>query len=81
METISISRLKARLSGELKKVQKGTRIVVLDHNHPVAQLLPLQEEQPLFVREAAAPYDCPALSPLTDRDPAAVLAEERSDRW
>ncbi len=42
METISISNLKAHLSTELKKVQKGTRIMVLDHKHPVAELIPAE---------------------------------------
>ena len=81
METISISKLKAYLSGELKKVQRGTRIVVLDHNHPVAELVPFETEQPLFVREASVPYECPALTPLADCDPVADLEEDRTERW
>jgi prevent-host-death family protein len=48
METISVSNLKAHLSGELKKVRSGARIVVLDHNHPVAELVPLSGEEDLF---------------------------------
>ncbi|MCF7949958.1 MAG: type II toxin-antitoxin system Phd/YefM family antitoxin [Spirochaetia bacterium] len=38
MKTISVSKLKAHLSAELKEVKKGSRIIVLDHRHPVAIL-------------------------------------------
>ena len=81
METISISKLKAHLSGELKKVQRGTRLVVLEHNHPVAELVPFENEPFLFVREASVPYECPSLTPLADCDPLADLEADRSERW
>lgn len=51
MKTISVSKLKAHLSAELKEVRKGTRIIVLEHRHPVAILGPYEEE-PQFVRAA-----------------------------
>jgi prevent-host-death family protein len=80
METISISKLKAHLSEEIKKVRKGARIIVLDHNHPVAVLIPTDTEG-LFVSEARSGYGYIDLKPLTTRDPIDVLEEERSDRW
>lgn len=80
METISISKLKTHLSSELKKVRNGTRIVVLDHNHPVAELIPAEKEE-LFLHEANKIYSCQPLVPLTKRDPLKDLKEERSDRW
>ena len=80
METISISKLKANLSAEIKKVRKGTRIMILDHNHPVAELIPIESEC-LFASEASIRYSYAALKPLTDTDPARNLQIERSDRW
>ena len=80
METISISKLKAHLSSELKKVQKGTRLIVLDHNRPVAELVPTETEE-LFLREAETMYSSRRLSPLSQKDPLEDLIEERSDRW
>jgi antitoxin (DNA-binding transcriptional repressor) of toxin-antitoxin stability system len=80
METISISNLKTHLSSELKKVQNGIRIIVLDHKHPVAELVPIEKEE-LFLHEASQIYSCPQLLPLTKKDPLIDLKEERSERW
>jgi antitoxin (DNA-binding transcriptional repressor) of toxin-antitoxin stability system len=80
MKTISVSKLKAHLSAELKEVQQGSRIIVLDHRHPVAILGPYEEE-PLFVREAQQSYSYKELEPLTTVDPLDKMEEERSDRW
>ena len=80
METISISKLKAHLSSELKKVRNGTRLVVLDHKHPVAELVPAGKEE-LFLHESSQTYSCQPLQPLTKTDPLKYLTEERSDRW
>lgn len=80
MKTISVSKLKAHLSAELKEVKKGSRIIVLDHRHPVAVLGPYEEE-PIFAREAQQPYLYKELEPLTNIDPFNKMEEERSDRW
>ena len=80
METISVSNLKAHLSAELKKVKAGNPIVVLDHRHPVAMVVPYEEE-PLFLREASRDYRFTSLPPLTGRDPMDELEEERAERW
>lgn len=80
METISVSSLKAHLSGELKKVKNGARITVLEHKRPVAVISPIEEE-PLFSKAAQRPYEYRELSPLTDIDPLAELEKDRADRW
>ncbi|MCK5156503.1 MAG: type II toxin-antitoxin system Phd/YefM family antitoxin [Spirochaetales bacterium] len=80
MQTISISKLKAHLSAELKKVQTGSRILVLDHKRPVAELIPTNTGE-LFLREAEKPYIYHPLTPITMKDPVHVIDEERSDRW
>ena len=81
METISISRLKARLSAELKRVRKGMVLTILDHKHPVARLVPLEDSDALFVREATRSYEYKTLEPLTDSDPTDAISKERADRW
>jgi len=80
MKTISVSSLKSHLSAELKKVQAGEIMVVLDHHHPVAKVVPFEDE-PLFLREASETYRCKALPPLTGIDPLQALEQERADRW
>lgn len=80
MKTISVSSLKAHLSANLKEVQKGSRIIVLDHTHPIAVLSPVEEE-PLFLNEAKEQYTYKKLSPLTVVDPLEKLRTDRADRW
>lgn len=80
METISISNLKAHLSSELKKVQKGMRITVLVQKRPVAELIPTKKKE-LFLQAAEKIYTYRPLPPLTIVDPMGDLEEERSDRW
>ncbi|OQY34332.1 MAG: hypothetical protein B6241_04940 [Spirochaetaceae bacterium 4572_59] len=83
METISISELKAHLSGEIKKVRQGTKLTILDHNHPVAELVPLQDEKELFIRGTDKKYKYKTLPPLiaAEKDIQRDIKEERSDRW
>ena len=80
METISVSNLKAHLSGELKRVQKGTRLIIVDHHRPVAVLAPLPDSLS-FVRTAKKAYTVRSLSPLSTIDPLPLLVAEREDSW
>jgi antitoxin (DNA-binding transcriptional repressor) of toxin-antitoxin stability system len=73
METISVSNLKAHLSGELKKVKAGSTLVILEHRHPVAMVVPFNKD-PLLVREAKSSYNCKKLSSLTSSDPLQKLS-------
>ena len=80
METISVSKLKAQLSAELKRVQAGQVLTVVDHRHPIAAIVPLDSEG-LFTREARGQYSYRELEPLVSSDPLAALAEERGEPW
>jgi antitoxin (DNA-binding transcriptional repressor) of toxin-antitoxin stability system len=80
METISVSKLKAQLSAELKRVQAGHVLTVVEHKHPIATISPLAGEG-LFAREASLPYSFRELVPLMHDDPLAALDEERKDSW
>ena len=82
METISVSKLKAHLSAELKKVRAGATITVTDHNHPVAKIVPVEPElEPLEMIEATGKFVYEPLEPLIEGDILKSLEEERSDRW
>ncbi len=80
METTSVSNLKTHLSAELKRVRAGVELVIVDHQHPVARLVPLADDG-LFVREAVSPYAYSKLEPLTTFDPLVSLDAEREDSW
>jgi prevent-host-death family protein len=80
MKTISVSALKAHLSGQLKEVKAGGRVVVLEHNRPIAVLVPYESEA-LVLREPTEAYRFQELSPLSSRDPGEALDEERAERW
>ncbi len=80
METISVSSLKTNLSAELKRVQKGLVLTVVDHKRPVATLNPLTDEA-LFVREATETYIAEELPALVSTDPLTFLEEERAESW
>ena len=80
METISISTLKSHLSGELKRVQRGIRLIIVDHHRPVAVIGPLPDSIPLS-RSAKKDYLARPLEALSTVDPLSLLAAERDDRW
>jgi antitoxin (DNA-binding transcriptional repressor) of toxin-antitoxin stability system len=80
METTSISYLKTHLSAELKRVQNGVPLMVMDHRRPVATIRGVAEED-FYVREAISSYTCVTLSPLISGDLSRILEEERKDSW
>ena len=78
MRTITIARLKATLSAELRRVRAGESVTVLDRTTPVAILTPLPESVRV-VRAAKTAYRYRPLPPLTERDPLPYLDEERAE--
>ncbi len=84
MRTISIADLKAHLSAELKKVQNGDPVTVLDHKRPVAVLGPLvKPEYKLTIVRPRTNFSREPLGwqALVDYDPLPGLLEDREDRW
>jgi antitoxin (DNA-binding transcriptional repressor) of toxin-antitoxin stability system len=49
MENISISNLKTHLSATLKEVVKGIHYLVMDRDHPIAEIVPYSEKQRLMI--------------------------------
>ena len=78
METISVSKLKAHLSEEIRKRQSLGPLIILDHKRPVATLSAIDEE-PFLVKEAGATYQPKKLAPLVVTDPVLELNLERGD--
>jgi prevent-host-death family protein len=45
MESVSVAKLKSKLSHYLNMVKKGSEIVVTSHRHPIARLAPLEKRR------------------------------------
>lgn len=80
MHEITIARLKATLSAELRRVRSGESVTVLDRTTPVAVLSPIPGAVRVM-QPAAAPYLYRPLTPLTTRDPMEYLNDERGESW
>ncbi len=80
METTSISYLKTHLSAELKKVQNGVPLMVMDHRRPVATIHAVAEGD-FYAREAETLYEFKPWTPLLSHDLSQILDEERKDSW
>lgn len=53
MSTVGIAELRQNLSAYLKRVEAGERLIVTDHNRPVAELIPLDGGMTTFDRLVA----------------------------
>jgi len=80
MHTITIARLKATLSAELRRVREGESITVLDRTTPVALLSPIPDAIRV-ARAAREPYLYLELTPLSSLDPLQYLEDERGESW
>ena len=80
MKRSSVSYLKAHLSAELKTVQAGETIVVMDRDHPVARLAPLEDRKGTEVREPLRAFDFSRPTPLVVGGSLKPLFEDRGQR-
>ena len=86
MNSIRIAELKDHLSENLRKVQAGDSLVVLDRATPIAHIVPVPTpaselrvvEPPRSWQDVAA-LELPAAPALATRS-LAVLVDERGDR-
>jgi antitoxin (DNA-binding transcriptional repressor) of toxin-antitoxin stability system len=89
MNTISIAELKTHLSAELKKVQAGEVLTILDHKRPVAEIRPIPQKKNtgFVIIKPAVSNEPPKLSGKrlfkgTDEElQRAVLADREEHRW
>jgi antitoxin (DNA-binding transcriptional repressor) of toxin-antitoxin stability system len=80
MKRSSVSYLKAHLSAELKVVQAGETVVVMDRDHPVARLVPMAEASGIEVREPLRSFALERLTPLVPGGSLEPLFEDRARR-
>ena len=80
MKRSSVSYLKAHLSAELKAVQAGETVIVMDRDHPVARLVPLEDKKGIEVREPLQPFGFQRLAPLMPGGSLEPLFEDRGRR-
>jgi antitoxin (DNA-binding transcriptional repressor) of toxin-antitoxin stability system len=80
MKYSSVSYLKAHLSAELKAVQAGETVVVMDRDHPVARLAPLEDEKGIEVREPLRAFAFEQPVPIVSGGSLAPLFEDRGRR-
>lgn len=84
MKTVAVAELKTKLSGYLRRVQKGEEVVITSHRHPVARLVPYERLGRLrFVpptRPLADWNKVKGVKPSKPVDPVALLLEDRAKR-
>jgi len=76
----SVSYLKAHLSAELKAVQAGEIVVVMDRDHPVARLVPLEDPGAVQVRKPRQAFGFQQPAPLVSGGSLEALLEDRGRR-
>ena len=80
VKTSSISYFKAHISQELRSVRAGERIIIMDRDIPVAEVIPHREESRLAVRQRTRNLAFRRLSFKTERDPLVELLDDRANR-
>jgi prevent-host-death family protein len=79
MKTISVSELKTHLSREIRKVEKGSSVLITDHDHPVALLTSVKENELEWLHLAEKPMKTIRLNHkvIVKTDPLEILLEDR----
>lgn len=77
---INISSLKANLSSSLKKVREGGRILVMDRDVPIAEIIPYGAKPALKIRKPEKSFKIPQSDISVKPDPLDFLMEERNKR-
>jgi len=80
MKRSSVSYLKAHLSAELKAVQAGETVVVTDRDHPVARLVPIEDQNGIEAREPLRAFGFERPAPLVSGGSLEPLFEDRGRR-
>ncbi len=90
-KTVGIRELRHDLSGYLRRVKGGERLVVTDRNRPVALLTPLPEDEDPWERLIAEGKVTPATGRIQDLPPplkqdggptlSETLEEMRRESW
>lgn len=80
VKTMNISALKAHLSDALRSVRRGERIVVLDRDTPIAEVIPISEKESLILSSPSGPMRYPRHPHQAAKDPLDFLLADRARR-
>lgn len=80
MKTMSVSAFKAKISAALTQVRQGERIVIVNRNIPVAEVVPYRKERDTLIREPQGKLKLERSSFTVKVDPLIYLMEERNKR-
>ena len=80
MKTLKISYFKAHLSQQLREVRNGERIIIMDRDKPVAEVVPIDSERKLTLRHPSRKLAYKKRAFTIDVDPLDVLLEDRGKR-
>lgn len=86
IKRVMIAELKANLSANIRRVQKGHEVIVMDRQRPVARIVPIVEKRKpkLVIIKATRPLSAadklPFVRPQVDFDVVEILRETRKDR-
>ena len=76
---VSVAEAKSRLTQLIQSVERGERVTICRHGHPVADLVPAKPDErrsPLFgtLRGKVPPIEPRALEPMTSEEVDAFIA-------
>ena len=77
---MNISRFKRNISAELKAVSEGERLVILNGDKPMAEVIPYEGKNALLIREPKSFLEFPKVNIVIDGDPLIYLMEDRENR-
>jgi prevent-host-death family protein len=80
MKTMSISAFKAGISEALKRVRRGERIVIVNRDIPVAEVVPYNKKNDTFIRAPQGKLKFERPSFTVEIDPLVFLMEDRDKR-
>ena len=81
VRTINISYFKSHISAELRSVREGQKLIILDRDIPVAEVVPfLPAEEALVGRTQTRELTFKKLDLRVERDPLEFLMEDRGVR-
>jgi prevent-host-death family protein len=82
MKSVKIATLKDELSMHVRSVERGASYIVTDRDRPVAQLVPIVQDEGFELVEASVAFDGTRRFPKVRAqfDSLALLLLERGDR-
>jgi len=80
MKTINVSTLKAHLSSSLKEVRSGVKILVMDRDIPIAEIIPYRTGPDLTIHSPKRAFSLPKSDVTVPMDPVEYLIDDRRTR-